>query len=303
MKRSPEGLTLVELMVALVILMIIFAISLPNYMRALQHTHEAAAVSYLRQVQTAQEAYRLSNQQYADTFAKLQPYLSAELTPPALPRPGLMNEFVSVAYAEPLPGGAGQGNSGSAPGQSGSTPGQSGSAPGQSGSTPGQSGSAPGQSGSTPGQSGSAPGQSGSTPGQSGSAPGQSGSTPGQSGSAPGQSGSTPGQSGSAPGQSGSTPGQSGSTPGQSGSTPSQGGGPASSGNASSGTGTGTALSDSKVYSKYIFELTLTDPLHWSCTASPVGDRLNSKFYYTNQSNIVHFTIGTLPDSLSPAIP
>jgi type II secretory pathway pseudopilin PulG len=261
MKRSPEGLTLVELMVALVILMIIFAISLPNYMRALQHTHEAAAVSYLRQVQTAQEAYRLSNQQYADTFAKLQPYLSAELTPPALPRPGLMNEFVSVAYAEPLPGGAGQGNSGSAPGQSGSTPGQSGSAPGQSGSTPGQSGSAPGQSGSTPGQSGSAPGQSGSTPGQSGS------------------------------------------TPGQSGSTPSQGGGPASSGNASSGTGTGTALSDSKVYSKYIFELTLTDPLHWSCTASPVGDRLNSKFYYTNQSNIVHFTIGTLPDSLSPAIP
>jgi type II secretory pathway pseudopilin PulG len=233
MKRSPEGLTLVELMVALVILMIIFAISLPNYMRALQHTHEAAAVSYLRQVQTAQEAYRLSNQQYADTFAKLQPYLSAELTPPALPRPGLMNEFVSVAYAEPLPGGAGQGNSGSAPGQSGSTPGQSGSAPGQSGSTPGQSGS----------------------------------------------------------------------TPGQSGSTPSQGGGPASSGNASSGTGTGTALSDSKVYSKYIFELTLTDPLHWSCTASPVGDRLNSKFYYTNQSNIVHFTIGTLPDSLSPAIP
>jgi type II secretory pathway pseudopilin PulG len=275
MKRSPEGLTLVELMVALVILMIIFAISLPNYMRALQHTHEAAAVSYLRQVQTAQEAYRLSNQQYADTFAKLQPYLSAELTPPALPRPGLMNEFVSVAYAEPLPGGAGQGNSGSAPGQSGSTPGQSGSAPGQSGSTPGQSGSAPGQSGSTPGQSGSAPGQSGSTPGQSGSAPGQSGSTPGQSGS----------------------------TPGQSGSTPSQGGGPASSGNASSGTGTGTALSDSKVYSKYIFELTLTDPLHWSCTASPVGDRLNSKFYYTNQSNIVHFTIGTLPDSLSPAIP
>ena len=244
MRRRPDGFTLVELMVALVILMIIFAIAIPSYVNALQRTHEAVAVSFLRQVQTSQEAYRLSNGQYADTFAKLQPYMSAKLEPPALPRPGLMDGFVTIAYAEPLPGGP-QGNSGSTPGQSGSAPGQSGSTPGQSGSTPAQSGSAPGQSGSTPGQSGSTPGQSGSTPGQGN-------------------------------------------------------GGSATSGSGSSGAGTEAA--DSKVYSKYIFELTLTDPLHWSCTAEPVGDRTDSKFYYTDQTNIIRYTIGSMPDSLSPQI-
>jgi type II secretory pathway pseudopilin PulG len=238
MKRGNGGFTIVELMVAMVIFMIICAIAIPSYMSALQRTHEAVAVSFLRQVQTSQEAYRLSTEQYADTFLKLQPYMSAELEPPALPQPGLMDGFVTIAYAEPLPGGS-QGNSGSAPGHTGSNPGQSGSTP------PGQSGSAPGQSGSTPGQSGSAPGQSGSTPGQ------------GSGGSATSGSGST---------------------------------------------GAGTQATDSKVYSKYIFELTLTDPLHWSCTAEPVSDRTNSKFYYTDQTNIIRFAIGSMPDNLSPQI-
>lgn len=253
MKRRAEGFTIVELMVAMVIFMIICAIAIPSYMNALQRTHEAVAVSYLRQVETGQEAYRLSSQQYADTFAKLQPYISADLIPPALPAPGLFDGFGGVAYAEPAPGGTSQGKSGTAPGQTGSNPGQSGSTPGQSGSAP------PGQSGSTPGQSGSAPGQSGSAPGQSGSA------------GASGSSGS----------------------PSSSSSSTSSGG---------TSTGSSNQPTDTKVYSKYIFELTLSDPLHWSCTAEPVSDRTNSKFYYTDQTNTIHMTIGSMPDALSPQI-
>lgn len=245
MKRASAGFTIVELMVALLIFMIILAIAIPNYMSALQRTHEAVAVSFLRQVQTSEEAYRLSSGQYADAFAKLQPYMSVELVPPALPKPGLGGGFVTIAYAEPLPGHPPQGNSDSAPGQTGSTPGQSGSAPGHGGSNPGQSGSAPGQTGSTPGQSGSAPGQSGSSGGQGGSSSASPGST---------------------------------------------------------STGTGNPASDSKVYSKYIFELTLTDPMHWSCTAEPVGNRLNSKFFYTDQTNVIHVVIGSLADKLSPQL-
>ena len=224
MKRASAGFTIVELMVALLIFMIILAIAIPNYMSALQRTHEAVAVSFLRQVQTSEEAYRLSSGQYADAFAKLQPYMSVELVPPALPKPGLGGGFVTIAYAEPLPGHPPQGNSDSAPGQTGSTPGQSGSAPGHGGSNPGQSGSSGGQGGS---------------------------------------SSASPG---------------------------------------STSTGTGNPASDSKVYSKYIFELTLTDPMHWSCTAEPVGNRLNSKFFYTDQTNVIHVVIGSLADKLSPQL-
>jgi prepilin-type N-terminal cleavage/methylation domain-containing protein len=239
MKRASNGFTIVELMVAMVIFMIICAIAIPNYVSALQRTHEAVAVSFLRQVDTSEEAYRLTNDQYADTFAKLQPYMSAERIPPAIPLPGFLDGFVTIAYAEPLPGGSPQGNSGSAPGQTGS-------APGQSGSSPGQSGSAPGHTGSAPGQSGSAPGQTGSTGSQ-----GNTGAT--TSGSAPAGTGSP-------------------------------------------------APPDTKVYSKYIFSLELTDPMHWSCTAEPVADRLNSKFFYADQTNIIRVSIGALADNLSPQL-
>jgi prepilin-type N-terminal cleavage/methylation domain-containing protein len=244
MRRASNGFTIVELMVAMVIFMIICAIAIPNYMSATQRAHEAVAVSYLRQVQTGEEAYRLNNQEYTGVFAKLQPYISADLVQPALPELGLGDLLVSTAYAEPIPPAAPQGNSGSAPGQGGSSPGNSGSAPGQGGSSPGNSGSAPGQGGSSPGNSGSAPGHTGSTPGQGGSNPGQGGSSGGS-------------------------------------------------------TGTGTAVSDTKVYTKYIFQLTLTDPSHWSCTAEPVRDRLTSKFFYTDQTDVIRVSVGSLADSLS----
>jgi type II secretory pathway pseudopilin PulG len=239
MKRPSDGFTIVELMIAMVIFMIVCAIAIPNYMSATQRAHEAVAVSFLRQVQTGQEAYRLNSQQYADTFAKLQPYISADLVEPALPQPGLGDAFITTAYAEPIPNPT-QGNGGSAPGQGGSNPGNGGSNPGNGGSNPGNGGSAPGQTGSTPGQTGS---------------------------TLPGQGGSTPGQGGT--------------------------------GSGSGSTGSGSANSDSKVYSMYIFQLTLTDPSHWSCAAEPVRDRLTSRFYYTDQTDVIRYSIGSLADSQS----
>jgi prepilin-type N-terminal cleavage/methylation domain-containing protein len=169
MKTTSHGFTLVELMVAMVIFMIVCAIAIPNYLSAEQRAHEAVAVSYLRQVQTGEEAYRLNNHEYAGTFAKLQPYISADLIRPALPVPGFGNFFASTAYAEPIPAGAPQGNSGSNPGNSGSAPGQGGSSPGNSGSAPGHGGSNPGNSGSAPGQTGSGGGSTGGTGSGSGS--------------------------------------------------------------------------------------------------------------------------------------
>jgi prepilin-type N-terminal cleavage/methylation domain-containing protein len=234
MKRASNGFTIVELMIAMAIFMIICAIAIPNYMSATQRAHEAVAVSFLRQLQTGQEAYRLNNQQYADTFAKLQPYVSADLSNPSFPTPGLGDVFITTVYAEPIPNPP-QGNSGSAPGQGGSNPGNGGNPPGQGGSNPGNGGNPPGQGGSNPGNGGSNPGQGGS-------------------------------------------------------------------GSGGGSTGSGSATSDSKVYSMYIFQLTLTDPQHWSCTAEPVRDRLNSKFYYTDQSNVIRFSVGSLADSLSPQI-
>jgi prepilin-type N-terminal cleavage/methylation domain-containing protein len=238
MKRTSQGFTIVELMVAMVIFMIICAIAIPNYMSATQRAHEAVAVSYLRQVQTGEEAYRLNNQQYADTFAKLQPYISADLVIPEIPSPGWGFDFVSVAYAEPIPTPSPQGNSGSTPGQGGSSPGNSGSAPGQTGSTPGQGGSA------------------------------SSGGSTGSGSAGSGSSGSASGGSSSGSGS----------------------------------TGSGTTSADLKVYSMYIFTLSQKDAQHWSCTGEPIRDRLNSRFYYTDDTNVIRVSVGSLADSLSPQL-
>ena len=229
MKRNSSGFTIVELMVAMVILMIISAIAIPHYLSALQRGHEAVAVSYLRQVQTAEEAYRLANQGYADTFSKLQPYVSADLMVPDSPQLA-EGGFVSVAYAEPLPP---QGKSGSSPGKGGTTP-----------------------------------------PGQGGTPPGQSGGSSGSSGGSSGSSGSTSGGSSS---------------------------GSASSGG-SSGSSSSSTTPDSKVYSMYIFYLSSNGSTDWDCSAEPIRDRLSNRFYYTDESNTIHVSVGAVADSASPQL-
>jgi prepilin-type N-terminal cleavage/methylation domain-containing protein len=71
MNRRRDGFTIVELLVVMAIIMIVTAIAVPHFLSAVQRGHEAAAVGFLRQLQNAQETYRLEKHQYTNTFASL----------------------------------------------------------------------------------------------------------------------------------------------------------------------------------------------------------------------------------------
>jgi hypothetical protein len=150
MRGRARGFSFVELLVVLTTILVI------------------AAIAFLRQVQTAQETYRIANHEYADTFAKLKPYLSTQAALPALPADSLSGILFALASPDPSPGlppGQGKGQGGTPPGQGGTPPGHGGTPPGQGGTPPGQGGTPPGQGGTPPGQGGSPPGQGGTPPG------------------------------------------------------------------------------------------------------------------------------------------
>lgn len=175
MRTRARGYSFVELLVVLTILLVIAALAIPNYLSAMQRAREAGAIAFLRQVQTAQETYRIANHEYADTFAKLKPYLATQAALPAFPSNHPSGVLFAFAMPEPSPGvPQGQDHSGTPPGQGGTPPGQGGTPPGQGNTPPGQGGTPPGQGGTPPGQGGAPPGGGGTTPGG-----GASGSTPG----------------------------------------------------------------------------------------------------------------------------
>lgn len=154
MRTHARGYSFVELLVVLTILLVIAALAIPSYLSAMQRAREAGAIAFLRQVQTAQETYRIANHEYADTFAKLKPYLSTQAALPALPtdsRSGVLFAFASPDPSPGLPQGQGKGQGGTPPGQVGTPPGQGGTPPGQGGTPPGQGGTPPGQGGTPPG--------------------------------------------------------------------------------------------------------------------------------------------------------
>lgn len=65
------GFTLIEMMIVVAIILLIASISLPNFLSTRQAAYEAAAAALLRTVHSAQETYRVPNQQYTDQFAAL----------------------------------------------------------------------------------------------------------------------------------------------------------------------------------------------------------------------------------------
>jgi len=70
-RRSQRGITLVELVIAITIIMILGAISIPNLLRARQSAYEASAAGFLHTVQTEQVAYRTTHGEYASSFSQL----------------------------------------------------------------------------------------------------------------------------------------------------------------------------------------------------------------------------------------
>lgn len=65
------GFTLIEMTIVVAIILLIASISLPNFLATRQAAYEAAAAALLRTVHSAQETYRVPNQQYTDQFAAL----------------------------------------------------------------------------------------------------------------------------------------------------------------------------------------------------------------------------------------
>ena len=80
-RSSERGFSLVELMIGLLVLAIIMAIAIPNYLAAMRTARETAAIEVLRQVPAAQQLYYSANQTYTDEIRDLidGKYLAAPL--------------------------------------------------------------------------------------------------------------------------------------------------------------------------------------------------------------------------------
>jgi type IV pilus assembly protein PilE len=69
---APRGWSLVELMIALVVLSIVTALALPTFFDAVRKSRRADAVAALSTLQQAQERWRSNNPSYAETLAVIR---------------------------------------------------------------------------------------------------------------------------------------------------------------------------------------------------------------------------------------
>jgi type IV pilus assembly protein PilA len=70
--NDERGFTLIELLVVILIIGILAAIAIPSFLSQKDKAGDAAAKSFVRNMQTAQETYYTDNNAYADTLARLQ---------------------------------------------------------------------------------------------------------------------------------------------------------------------------------------------------------------------------------------
>ena len=70
-KQSASGFTLVELMVALAVLMIIFAIGLPAYRGYIQTSQEGVVITNIHTIELFQEDFFLRNGVYSEPHANI----------------------------------------------------------------------------------------------------------------------------------------------------------------------------------------------------------------------------------------
>ena len=70
-RPAAAGFSLIELLIVLAIILIIASISIPYLLAAKKSAYEAAAVSFLRQVQSRQVSHLNRDKQYASEFGEL----------------------------------------------------------------------------------------------------------------------------------------------------------------------------------------------------------------------------------------
>lgn len=71
MRRSTQGFTLIELMIAVVIAGVLAAIAIPSYQYYVRKSRRADAHAALQTLQLAQERYRTNHTSYASDLASL----------------------------------------------------------------------------------------------------------------------------------------------------------------------------------------------------------------------------------------
>ena len=71
MRKDEGGFTLIELLVVILIIGILAAIAIPSFISQKNKANDAAAKSYVRNEQTAEETYYTDNNAYANTLAAL----------------------------------------------------------------------------------------------------------------------------------------------------------------------------------------------------------------------------------------
>ena len=70
-KRKSGGFTLIELLVVVLIIGILATIALPEYTKAVEKANAAEAITLLRNLLTAEKAYKLANLGYTGDFTAL----------------------------------------------------------------------------------------------------------------------------------------------------------------------------------------------------------------------------------------
>jgi len=283
-RNSATGFSLVELMVVMAIMLLLVAIAVPRFLDAQMRAYEASAVSFLKILQSNQEAHRLAHGSYADNFTDLDLVALGPTDPGGRFAPGESPQLAAlISSLGPFSVYAAQ----EAQQPPAKTP------PPQTGDQPIGGTKAPRKRGAAGGALVGPAGGGAGGGGRGGPAKG------GSAGAGAGLERPRRGAGGGATQGGTPTGGGTGSTsPGET--TPPQTGG----GTSVTLTPTPAPAQRRNVVMKHNYIFTLLRPTltTWACTVAPVRDRGNAKFFYFDQTGVMRAELGKIASVNSPQL-